>query len=65
MTDSGNVVTGVFGGPLGILCAMQFGAIGAQSLIGAGLYAMVGATVGFFTTFFLKRLFRWLNINFD
>ena len=65
MTDSENVVTGIFGGPLGMLCALQFGAIGANSLIGAALYAMVGATVGFFTTFFLKRLFRWLNIKCD
>ncbi|GAA4354123.1 hypothetical protein GCM10023185_15480 [Hymenobacter saemangeumensis] len=65
MTNGENVVTGIFSGPLGMLMAVQLGAVGANSLIGAAIYAAVGATVGFCTTFFLKRLFKWLNINTD
>jgi hypothetical protein len=65
MTNGENVVSGVFGGPLGTLLAVQVGAVGATTLPGVACYAMVGATVGFFTTFFLKRLFKFLNIKND
>jgi hypothetical protein len=60
-----NVVTGLMGGPLGMLFAVQLGAVGATNLLGAAVYAAVGATVGFVTTLLLKRLCKRFNINID
>ena len=65
MTNGENVVTGLLGGQVGTLLAVQVGALGSTTLSGAACYAMVGATVGFFTTFFLKRLLKLFNIKND
>lgn len=49
--------------PLGVILATTLGALDAGSLFSVALVAAFSATVGFITTFFLKRLFKYLKIR--
>jgi biotin transporter BioY len=63
--SSAETVLGAYNGVLGTVMYLTLGAVSAHNLLDTAIFAAIGASVGFLTSFLWKRVFKYFNIKND